>query len=183
MAWGLRTIINSIYRFLRVIAKQACGHLSCDDHVKGLGLGCKSRTWYSNPFRIRIFLFLSHSFGFETINTFIHSEVPSKTIPYSKRKWAKSSNRLLAKCIPVFRPKRRKTLPNGAAHTYMACIREYPPPPGLEPSPDLSPLGLPSKISEKYPRPCHMPIAPAQPHLSSDERAGHGGRIVGVKPE
>ena len=26
-----------------------------------------------------------------------------------------------------------------------------------------------------------MPIAPAQPHLSSDERAGHGGRIVGVK--
>ena len=129
MAWGLRTIINSIYRFLRVIAKQACGHLSCDDHVKGLGLGCKSRTWYSNPVRIRIFLFLSHSFGFETINTFIHSEVPSKTIPYSKRKWAKSSNRLLAKCIPVFRPKRRKTLPNGAAHTYMACIREYPPPP------------------------------------------------------
>ena len=56
-----------------------------------------------------------------------------------------------------------------------------PPPRGLEPSPDLSPLGLPSKISEKYPRPCHMPIAPAQPHLSSDERAGHGGRIVGVK--
>ena len=128
MAWGLRTIIKSICRFLRVIAKQACRHLSCDDHVKGLGLGCKSRTWYSNPVRIRIFLFLSHSFGFETINTFIHSEVPSKTIPYSKRKRAKSSNRLLAKCTPVFRPKRRKTLPNGAAHTYMACIGEYPPP-------------------------------------------------------
>ena len=27
----------------------------------------------SNPFRIRIFLFLSYSFGTETINTFIHS--------------------------------------------------------------------------------------------------------------
>ena len=28
---------------------------------------------YSNPFRIRIFLFLSYSFGIETINTFIRS--------------------------------------------------------------------------------------------------------------
>ena len=28
---------------------------------------------YSNPFRIRIFLFLSYSFGIETINTFIQS--------------------------------------------------------------------------------------------------------------
>ena len=46
---------------------------------------------YSNPFRIRIFLFLSFSFGIGTINTFIHSAVPSKT-------------------IPVFRPKRAKTL-------------------------------------------------------------------------
>ena len=27
----------------------------------------------SNSFRIRIFLFLSYSFGIETINTFIHS--------------------------------------------------------------------------------------------------------------
>ena len=27
----------------------------------------------SNAFRIRIFLFLSYSFGIETINTFIHS--------------------------------------------------------------------------------------------------------------
>ena len=26
-----------------------------------------------------------------------------------------------------FRPKRRKTLPFGTAHTVMACIREYPP--------------------------------------------------------
>ena len=33
-----------------------------------------------------------------------------------------------AKFIPVFRPKRRKTLPNGAAHAYMTYIREYRPP-------------------------------------------------------
>ena len=32
-----------------------------------------------------------------------------------------------AKCMPVFRPKRSKN-PDGAAHTYMAYIREYPPP-------------------------------------------------------
>ena len=55
---------------------------------------------YSNPFRIRIFLFLAYSFGIDTINTFVHSVVPSKTIPDSRPIWAK--------CIPVFRPKRRK---------------------------------------------------------------------------
>ena len=56
---------------------------------------------YSNPFRIRMFLFLSYSFGIETINTFIPSVLPSKTIPDSRPKWAK--------CIPVCRPKRSKT--------------------------------------------------------------------------
>ena len=40
---------------------------------------------YSNPFQIRIFLFLCYSFGNETINTFIHSVVPSKTIPKDPR--------------------------------------------------------------------------------------------------
>ena len=65
---------------------------------------------YSNPLRIRIFLFLSFSFGIEMINTFIHSVVPSKT-------------------IPAFRPKRPKTLPDGTAHTHMAYIREHPAPP------------------------------------------------------
>ena len=45
--------------------------------------------------------------------------VPSKTIPDSRPKWAK--------CIPVFTPKRPKTLPSGAAHTYTAYIREHPP--------------------------------------------------------
>ena len=56
---------------------------------------------YSNPFRIRIFLFLSYSFGIETINKFIHPVVPSKTIPDSRPRQAK--------CIPVFRPKWCKT--------------------------------------------------------------------------
>ena len=60
----------------------------------------------SNPFRIRIFLFLAYSFGIETINTFIHSVVPSKTIPDSRPKWAK--------CIPPFSDQNgAKTLPYG----------------------------------------------------------------------
>ena len=81
----------------------------------------RKQNYYSKPFRIRIFLFLSYSFGIETISTFIHSVVPSKTIPDFRPKWAKS--------VTVFRPKRAKTLPDGAAHTYMAYIRKYPPPP------------------------------------------------------
>ena len=79
---------------------------------------------YSNPFRIRVFLFLSYPFGIETIYTFIHYVAPSKTIPDSRPKWAK--------CIPVFRPKRRKNTTgssDGAAHTSMAYIKENAPPP------------------------------------------------------
>ena len=76
---------------------------------------------YSKPFRIRIFLFLSYSSGIETISTFIHSVVLSKTIPDSRPTWAKR--------IPVFGPKRAKTLPDGAAQTCLAYIRDYPPPP------------------------------------------------------
>ena len=74
--------------------------------------------YFSNPFRIRIFLFLSYSFGIETINTFIHSVVSSKAIPHSRQKWAKYT--------PVFRPKTaQKTHPMGR-HTYIAYIREHP---------------------------------------------------------
>ena len=75
----------------------------------------------SSPFQIRIFLFLSYSFGIETINTFIHSVVPSKTTPDSRPKWAK--------CIPVFRPERRKNPFRWG--TYIAYLREYSPPSGL----------------------------------------------------
>ena len=80
----------------------------------------------------------------------------------------------------------QKPYPMGGGGTYLNmanirdCLSPPPPPRGFEPSPELSPLGHPSKMSEKHPRPCHMPIAPAQPQLSSDERAGS---IVGVKPE
>ena len=42
--------------------------------------------------------------------------VPPKTITDSRPKWAK--------CTPVFRPKRPKALPFGAAQTYMAHIRD-----------------------------------------------------------
>jgi len=52
----------------------------------------------------------------------IRSYIPvisSKTIPDSRSKWAKST--------PVFRPKRHKNLPFGAAHPYTAYIREYTP--------------------------------------------------------
>ena len=51
-------------------------------------------------FEFACFLFLSYSFGNETLNTFTHSVVPSKTIPDSRPK--------TAKCIPIFRPKRHK---------------------------------------------------------------------------
>ena len=74
---------------------------------------------YSNPFGIRIFLFLSYSFGIETINKFIHTVVPSKTIPDSRRKWAK--------CIPVFRPKRRKN-PTRWGGTYLYGLYKGVPP-------------------------------------------------------
>ena len=74
----------------------------------------------------------------------MHSVVPSKTIPDSRPKWAKS--------VPAFRPKRRKkppakTLPDRAAHTYMACIREYPPGPQL-----FSPWGPSRKKNDGYAR-------------------------------
>ena len=85
-----------------------------------LRLECKQNN-SSNPFRIRIFLFLPHSSGIETINTFIHSVVPSKTIPDSRPKWAK--------CIPVFRPKWHKT-PTPWGGTYLrkyihTCLESY----------------------------------------------------------
>ena len=54
------------------------------------------------------------------IYAFTHSVFPSKTIPDSRQKWAKS--------ILVFRPNGAKTPPDREAHTYIAYIRENPPP-------------------------------------------------------
>ena len=67
----------------------------------------------SNPFRIRIFLFLSYSFGIETIDTFIHSVVPNP-IPDQNGQ----------SVYPFSDQNGAKTLPGGAAYTYMAYIRE-----------------------------------------------------------
>ena len=65
----------------------------------------------SNAIRSRIFLFRSYSFGIDTINTFILSLVPLKTIRDSRAKQRK--------CVPIFIPKRPKTPPGEAACTYL----------------------------------------------------------------
>ena len=44
--------------------------------------------------------------------------VLSKIIPNSRPKWANF--------IPIFRQNDAKTAPFWAAHTYMACVREFP---------------------------------------------------------
>ena len=70
----------------------------------------------SNAFRICIFLLLSYSFGIETINTFIHSHSTLENHTQFQTKMGK-----------VYTCFQTKTWPDGAAHTYIACIREYPP--------------------------------------------------------
>ena len=61
----------------------------------------------------------NHSFGIETINTFIHSRSSLENHTDSRPKWTKS--------IPVFRPKRRKNQAGLGRHIlFMAYIREYP---------------------------------------------------------
>ena len=72
----------------------------------------------TKKFRIGIFLFLSYSFGIETINTFIPSVVPSKTIPDSRPK--------RAKCVPVVRPKRGKNPTRWGGTCYIAYTRLFP---------------------------------------------------------
>ena len=68
----------------------------------------------SNQIRIPKFLFLSYSFGIETINTFIHFRKCPRRKPY-----------------PFSDQNSTKTLPDGVAHTcILAYIGEYPP--GLE---------------------------------------------------
>ena len=72
-----------------------------------------------NPRRIRVFLFLSYSFGIETINTFIVAlpQFPRKPYPVPDQN-------IRVKSIPVFRPKRLKkpTLWRGTYLRYMAYI-------------------------------------------------------------
>ena len=82
---------------------------------------CKQKN-SSNAFRICIFLLLSysHCFGIETINMFIrsHSTLENHT-------------RFQTKMGKVYTCFQTKTRPGGAAQTYIACIREYPPPPRI----------------------------------------------------
>ena len=97
---------------------------NADAHISSLGYLWLERNQKnsSNPFWIRIFFFLSYSFGIETIKTFIHS-----------RSSLKNQTRFQTKVGKVVYPfsdqNRANTLPDGAAHTYIAYKREYPPPP------------------------------------------------------
>ena len=70
---------------------------------------------------MRIFLFLSYSFGIETM--YVHPlQFPRKLYPIPDQNGQS--------VYPFSDQNGRKTLPHGAAHTYIAYIREYPPPPG-----------------------------------------------------
>ena len=81
-----------------------------------LRLECKQKN-YANPFRICIFLFLSYSLGIETINS---GSLENHTQFQTK----------MGQVYTCFQTKMaQKPYPMGAAHTYMAYIREYPPPP------------------------------------------------------
>ena len=69
------------------------------------------------------FLFLSYSFGFETINTFVNSRsFPQKHTRFQTK---------LGNCITVFRPKRRKT-PTRWGDTYLYGLYKGVPTPGSE---------------------------------------------------
>ena len=85
-----------------------------------LRLECKQKN-YSNSFGIRIFLFLSYSFGVETINTFIRSRSSLENHTRFQTKMGEVYTRFQAKTA-------HKPYPDGAVHTYIAYIREYPPP-------------------------------------------------------
>ena len=76
----------------------------------------------SNTFRIRIFLFLSYSFGIETINTSIHSRSSLENHTRFQTKMGKIYTR--------FRPKRR-IIPTRWDVTYLYDLyKGVPPPPG-----------------------------------------------------
>ena len=84
----------------------------------------------SNTFRIRIFLFLSYSFGIETINTSIHSRSSLENHTRFQTKMGKIYTR--------FRPKRR-IIPTRWDVTYLYDLyKGVPPPPGQEKSSKIS---------------------------------------------
>ena len=82
----------------------------------------RKQTNSSNLFGIRIFLFLSYSFEIETRNTFKHSRSSLENHTRFQTKWAK--------CIPVFRSKRRKN-PTRWGRTYLDGLYNGVPPGSL----------------------------------------------------
>ena len=75
----------------------------------------------SNPFRIRIFLFLSYSFRIAMIRTFVHSCSSLKSHTRFQTKMSKVNTRFQTKTA-------QKAYPMGSTYLY-SYIREYPPPP------------------------------------------------------
>ena len=70
---------------------------------------------------MNVFLFLSYTFGIETINTFIHS-----------RSFLKNHTRFQTKmhgqnAYPFSDQYGAKTMPLGAAHTFMTYKKDYTP--------------------------------------------------------
>ena len=83
-------------------------------------LESKLKSYLNHSFWISIFLFLSYSFGIETINTFKHSVVRSKTIPDSRPNGQS--------VYPCSDQNGAKTIPDGAAHLYGLYKGVDPPP-------------------------------------------------------
>ena len=77
----------------------------------------------SNPFRIRIFLFLSYSFRIAMIRTFVRFRSSLKSHTRFQTKMGKVYTRFQTKTA-------QKPYPMGSTYLY-SYIREYPPPPGL----------------------------------------------------
>ena len=75
----------------------------------------------SNEFQIRIFPIDSYSFGIAPIDTFIHCRISLEKHTRFQTKMGKMYTRFQTKTA-------QKTLLFGAAHTYMAFLREAPPP-------------------------------------------------------
>ena len=71
-----------------------------------------------------MFLVLSYSFGIDRINIQFH------TLPWFPRKPNPIPDQNGRSLHSFSDQKGPKTLPFEAAHTYMAYIREFPPPPG-----------------------------------------------------
>ena len=87
-----------------------------------LRLKPQQKDFLKYTFRIHVLHFASYSFGIETTNTLIRNR--SSFVNHNRFQTKMSK----IKIYPFSDQTSSKTLPLGAAHTYMAYIREYPPP-------------------------------------------------------